>query len=165
MPMMTGPSVGPGMLLTVLMRWPALIVVLAIGGGAAIAYKEYGLPEQIHAISDSVPPEPAVTRSSMTAVKDSDDVKANAPVIDHLAVAVATAPSAPAATAEVTPSSERYIVKKGDTLAKIAGARSQSPTAQRALVQRMFTDNPSAFDEEDPNKLHAGAVLTIPSVK
>ena len=35
------------MLLTVLMRWPALIVVLAIGGGAYAAYKEYGLPDSV----------------------------------------------------------------------------------------------------------------------
>jgi hypothetical protein len=38
--MITGPTVGPAMLLTVLMRWPALIIVGSVAVGGVIVYKE-----------------------------------------------------------------------------------------------------------------------------
>lgn len=36
--MMTGPSVGPAMVLLVLMRWPILIIVFALGGSAFVLH-------------------------------------------------------------------------------------------------------------------------------
>ena len=38
--MVTGPSIGPAMVLTVLMRWPALIAVCAVGGASTTVYNE-----------------------------------------------------------------------------------------------------------------------------
>jgi nucleoid-associated protein YgaU len=38
--MITGPTVGPAMLLTVLMRWPALIIVGSVAASGVIVYKE-----------------------------------------------------------------------------------------------------------------------------
>ena len=40
--MITGPTIGPAMVLHVLMRWPALIVICAIGGVGAIVYDQIG---------------------------------------------------------------------------------------------------------------------------
>lgn len=51
--MMTGPAVGPAMLLTVLMRWPSLIVIGAASVGGTLIYRElddrYELTEQLQA--------------------------------------------------------------------------------------------------------------------
>lgn len=168
--MLTGPSVGPGMLLTVLMRWPALIVILAVSGGAVYGYKEYGLPDSIElALNQVIDKKPEVKQ-----ISDSDHTK----VIDHLAE-VPKAASAPASAPEpvviaVLPEpipekestlaiDEKYFVKTGDTLSKIAALRTSSPVNQRDLMNRMFNSNPQAFIEEDPNKLRADVEITIPT--
>jgi len=46
--MITGPSIGPAMVLNVLMRWPALIVVCALGGVGAIVYDQIGGDEIVY---------------------------------------------------------------------------------------------------------------------
>ncbi len=180
--MMTGPSVGPGMLLTVLMRWPALIAVLAVGGGAFYGYKEYGLPEQVESALLEWRGEKAVVQAS---ISDSNKAKG----VDHLAeakspVPVAVAASAPVAPAsapepvavlppvivvpqkepesEAPPVSEKYTVVEGDHLTKIAARRSSDKAVQRALVARMIHDNPNAFTNNDPHRLEVGTVLILP---
>lgn len=47
--MITGPSIGPAMVLMVLMRWPSLIAIGAIGGAGAQAYQYVELPPPIAA--------------------------------------------------------------------------------------------------------------------
>lgn len=174
--MITGPSVGPGMLLTVLMRWPALIAVLAVGGGAVYGYKEYGLPDSVEIALNQV-----VGKKPVRQISDSDRVKAT----DHLADAVRPAVAASASMPEPVPipvlvvsapiiekepelkieAVEKYLVRPGDNLSKIAMERSHNPVIQKGLIIQMFSDNPHAFKDEDPNQLHADVVISISQVK
>lgn len=48
--MVTGPSIGPAMVLTVLMRWPVLIVVCALGGAGVALHDQVDLDQ----VKDSV---------------------------------------------------------------------------------------------------------------
>ena len=50
--MITGPSIGPAMVLNVLMRWPALIVVCALGGVGAIVYDQIGGDEITYKVKE-----------------------------------------------------------------------------------------------------------------
>ena len=165
--MMTGPSVGPGMLLTVLMRWPELIVVLAVGGSAVYAYKEYGLPESVEHALSKFQGKPIVKQQM---ISDSDKSK----VVDHLpeATKVAAVPpemvtfSKPVIEENLEPqikTAAKYRVIEGDTLSKIAARRSNNPAVQRALINRMFNDNQHAFKNDDPNHLLADVEIIIPA--
>ena len=169
--MMTGPSVGPGMLLTVLMRWPALIAVLAIGGAGLYGYKEYGLPEPVEVALNKWIDKPIIDAPILS---DSNKTK----VIDHLAEASAPQASAPEPELVATlqpmivvakkeskpevPKVEKYKVLEGDSLSKIAVRRSSNVVVQRILMARMFNDNPHAFKDEDPNQLRADVEITVP---
>lgn len=164
------------MLLTVLMRWPALIAVLAIGGGGLYAYKEYGLPDSIELALNEMQGKP-ISQIKVPTISDSDKAK----VVDHLAeatapsvvVAASTPASAPVIATlppviVVKPESrrdvsivEKYIVVDGDSLSKIAMQRTSNVAAQKDLVNRMFADNSTAFKDNDPNRLLAGVKLNI----
>ena len=167
--MMTGPSVGPGMLLTVIMRWPALIFVLAVGGSVAYAYKEYGLPESIELAFNEFQGKPMTKQQT---ISDSDKSK----VVDHLAetIKVAVPESLPAVIAPSNPvikiepliqvkSATKYRVIEGDNLSKIAAQRSSNVVVQRALINRIFDDNQHAFKDNDPNHLLADVEIIIPA--
>lgn len=54
--MITGPSIGPAMVLNILMRWPLLIVVCAAGGTGTIVYKN--VPEAQAAVQTVIGSEP-----------------------------------------------------------------------------------------------------------
>ncbi len=58
----------------------------------------------------------------------------------------------------------RYQVQQGDTLGKIAQSVTNRTMKLWPAVDLIFTMNPDAFIGNDPNKLKAGAWLTIPSL-
>ena len=164
--MLTGPSIGPGMLLTVLMRWPGLIVVFAICGSAAYAYKEYGLPESVELAWSEFQGKPITDRQ---AISDSDKSK----VVDLLpeATKVVVPEPAPEVVTFSKPDVEKvsapqtvtkYWVVEGDSLSKLAASRSKNPKVQRALVRSIFNNNQHAFRNNDPNHLSANVEITIP---
>lgn len=61
--MITGPSIGPAMVLNILMRWPALIVVCATGGTGTIVYKN--VPEAQAAVQAVIGNEKPITTSAV----------------------------------------------------------------------------------------------------
>lgn len=57
--MVTGPSIGPAMVLTFLMRWPALIVVCALGGTVYVAYDHVNIDDvkgTFHSMAEMIKP-------------------------------------------------------------------------------------------------------------
>lgn len=61
-------------------------------------------------------------------------------------------------------SSEKYRVRRGDTLAKIVAQFYPNVTGRAALFQQIVSDNPHAFLRMNPNKLLAGKVLRMPAI-
>ena len=87
---------------------------------------------------------------------------AAAPV--EAAPAPQAAPRARAVDSTPIAATGRYQVQPGDTLSKIA-QRVQNRTIKLwPAVDLIFQMNPDAFIDSDPNKLKAGAWLTIPSL-
>lgn len=60
-------------------------------------------------------------------------------------------------------SSESYIVKRGDTLAKIVALFYPNNTGRTELFRQIVADNPHAFLRMNPNMLLAGKVLKMPN--
>ncbi len=108
-----------------------------------------------------------------TFLLDPVDIAAPKPV----AAAVAAPAPVPAARAAVTPPvqlpaatpavsrPERYTVRRGDTLRRIAGANLQSGASLDQMLIALFRANPGAFDDENISRLRAGSVLTIPAAE
>jgi hypothetical protein len=68
----------------------------------------------------------------------------------------------PAAQAPIRNAS-RYQVQPGDSLSEIVQRIENRPVGLWPAVNAIFAANPDAFLDNDPNKLKAGAWLTIPS--
>ena len=79
---------------------------------------------------------------------------------------VARTTTRPARTADTTPigQSTRYQVKPGETLGEIVSRIENRSISLWPAVNTIFVANPDAFIDNDPNKLKAGAWLTIPSL-
>ncbi len=60
--------------------------------------------------------------------------------------------------------SSRYRVQRGDTLSDITSRISNRSIALWPAVDRLFTANPNAFINNDPNQLMAGSWLKIPDL-
>lgn len=59
--------------------------------------------------------------------------------------------------------STQYRVQSGDTLSQIVQRIEDRSTSLWPAVNAIFDANPDAFIDNDPNKLKAGSLLTIPS--
>ena len=165
------------MLLTVLMRWPALIAVLAIGGSAFYAYEEYGIPDAVQIalygkpnfsdshISDSTNVSKVVDHLAVAGGAKVTQLAITEPVVSPVVVTTTTTPviTIPKETKPKILLVPKYMVKEGDSLSKIAMLRSSDPAIQRVLINRMFHDNPLAFNDGDPDQLRADAVIIIPA--
>jgi pilus assembly protein FimV len=58
---------------------------------------------------------------------------------------------------------EEYKVKKGDTLAKVAGQYQGDGVSLDQMLVAMYRANPDAFVGKNMNRLRAGAILSVPS--
>ena len=103
------------------------------------------------------------------AVADAQAVAATPQAVPAAAAApqpVARTTTRPARTADTTPigQSTRYQVKPGETLGEIVSRIENRSISLWPAVNTIFVANPDAFIDNDPNKLKAGAWLTIPSL-
>lgn len=102
-----------------------------------------------------------------TFLLDPVDIAAPKPVAAAVAAPAARAAVAPpvrlpAATPAVS-APERYTVRRGDTLRRIAGANLHAGTSLDQMLIALFRANPGAFDDENISRLRAGSVLTVPT--
>jgi pilus assembly protein FimV len=75
----------------------------------------------------------------------------------------AVAPPVQAAAAERRPAPvSEYRVRRGDTLRSIANAHRVSGANLDQMLIALLRQNPDAFDENNINRLRAGAILTVP---
>lgn len=93
---------------------------------------------------------------------------APAPVAAPKPVRAASAPAAVAApTPALAPRSaaapiNEYEVRKGDTLAKIAGQYRSSGVSLDQMLVALYRANPEAFIDKNMNRLRAGQILSVP---
>lgn len=86
------------------------------------------------------------------------------PVAEPRAIALTRARTAPVPATPVTLSDERYVVRHGDSLWKIARhLRSGERQSVHDLMQALYQANPHAFIGGDRNRLKLGAVLRLPA--
>ncbi len=80
--------------------------------------------------------------------------------------AVTTTPAptpSTAATGRGAGGGDRYAVRRGDTLRKIAAQFKPDQATLDQMLDAMFRGNPAAFEGENMNRLRAGAIVTIPA--
>lgn len=77
-----------------------------------------------------------------------------------------TAPAKPVRTASEpkadASSSDEYLVKKGDSLAKIANQYRPSGVSLDQMLVALYRANPDAFINKNMNRLRAGQILSVP---
>lgn len=140
------------------------------------------------AVTDpSVPLPVAAAESPTTAVGAVVDAATETPVTEtpaaeptaaEPATAQAAAEPAPAApepaaqpaaeavaTPAPTPAAQRLRVVRGDTAAALAKANLPSGVSLDQMLQAMLRANPSAFVDNNVNRLKAGAQLTVPTAE
>jgi pilus assembly protein FimV len=85
------------------------------------------------------------------------------------AVAAPSAPTAapsprpPSVAAAPSAGGNQYTVKRGDTLAGIAGQYKPEGATLEQMLAALFKGNSGAFDDNNMNRLRQGAILQIPS--
>ena len=87
-------------------------------------------------------------------------------------VGAATTAAAPQAAAPVgshrgtratTPPADGHVVRRGDTLSKIAAQYKPNEVSLEQMLVALFSANANAFDGNNMNRLRTGAILTIPA--
>lgn len=79
--------------------------------------------------------------------------------------AAAPQPAAPVGRAAVpaTPPADGHVVRRGDTLSKIAVQYKPNEVSLEQMLVALFNANANAFDGSNMNRLRTGAILTIPA--
>ncbi|MBR0566219.1 hypothetical protein J5J83_08835 [Azoarcus sp. L1K30] len=100
-----------------------------------------------------------------TFLLDPVDVAAPKPVAALIAEQAAAPRPKPSAAPVVarTPQADRYTVRRGDTLRRIADENLPVGANLDQMLIALFRANPSAFEGENINRLRAGAILSMPS--
>jgi pilus assembly protein FimV len=92
-----------------------------------------------------------VAKGSAASKKSAPAPAASAPVAEH----AASAPEAPS-TAEIR-------VQRGDTLSRIAGRAQRDGVSLDQMLVGLYRANPTAFVDNNMNRLKSGVVLNVPS--
>jgi pilus assembly protein FimV len=83
-------------------------------------------------------------------------------------VTTAAAAARPAPTARPAPASpptDGYVVRRGDTLSKIASAYKPAEVSLEQMLVALFNANSVAFEGNNMNRLRTGAIVTVPSAE
>jgi pilus assembly protein FimV len=85
------------------------------------------------------------------------------------AAATTTAPAPQAAppvartATPAAPPADGYVVRRGDTLSKIAQQHKPSEVSLEQMLVALFNANANAFDGSNMNRLRTGSIMTIPA--
>jgi pilus assembly protein FimV len=85
-----------------------------------------------------------------------------APKQPEMRAPAAIAERQPAAPAAAKSKDSTYQVKRGDTLAKIAGSTKPEGVTLQQMLIALYRGNKDAFDGDNINRLRAGRILTVP---
>lgn len=108
---------------------------------------------------------PPVVQAAPAATPEATTQAAPAPVArQSTAATTRREPTANKVRREPIGPSTQYRVQPGDSLSQIAERVENRSIGLWAAVDVIFEANPDAFINNDPNKLMAGALLTIPSL-
>jgi pilus assembly protein FimV len=155
---------------------PASVQAVAPVAQAVPAVIEPAAPAAEVAPVDEIVDEPvAVAEPEPVAVKP-EPVKEPTPVKEPAPVAVTPAPTkAIASTGKFdiaprkatppasTPATDSYLVKRGDTLAKIASEDAQSNVSLERTLVALYRANANQFDGQNMNRLSVGKTLRLPT--
>ena len=88
------------------------------------------------------------------------------PPVTTAAAASRQAPVArPAPAAAPAAPSDGYVVRRGDTLSKIAIANKPAEVSLEQMLVALFNANSAAFEGNNMNRLRTGAIVTVPSAE
>jgi len=126
-------------------------------------------------VEPPAPAAPAVTAPVAAAPAEPPKAAEPAPMPAEPPVAAAAPTPAPAETPAATPAAVApaeapkpaamagtYEVKKGDTLAKIAGQSKQEGVSLDQMLVALYRNNQDAFDGGNINRLKSGVILNVP---
>ncbi len=118
------------------------------------------------AIASPVAPQPAAPAAAPIPTPAPAVAAAPAPQRPRPPVPAVAAPAVPTqSTADAAGEADRYRVRKGDTLGRIAGRTQRPGVSLDQMLVGLFRANPEAFIADNMNRLRAGSVLTVPSTE
>lgn len=85
-----------------------------------------------------------------------------APVAQPASAPVAERPAAPAPEAQGAAGGSEIRVQRGDTLSRIAGRAQRSGVSLDQMLVGLYRANPTAFVDNNMNRLKSGVVLNVP---
>ncbi|MDO8306663.1 FimV family protein, partial [Herminiimonas sp.] len=127
---------------------PAQVAPIAISRPIPPVMKQESAPEPV--FTPQPVPQPAAEPAPSPAVRETPAPAAARPE---------RTTSAPKAEA---PSSDEHLVKKGDTLAKIANQYRADGVSLDQMLVALYRANPEAFIGKNMNRLRAGQILSVP---
>lgn len=127
---------------------PAQVAPIAISRPIPPVMKQESAPEPVS--TPQPVPQPAAEPAPSPAVRETPAPAAARPE---------RTTSAPKAEA---PSSDEHLVKKGDTLAKIANQYRADGVSLDQMLVALYRANPEAFIGKNMNRLRAGQILSVP---
>jgi len=90
-------------------------------------------------------------------------VPARQPPVTTAAAAGRPAPVARPAAAPAPAPADGYVVRRGDTLSKIASAYKPAEVSLEQMLVALFNANSGAFEGNNMNRLRTGAIVTVPN--
>lgn len=129
---------------------PAQVAPIAISRPIPPVMKQESAPEPVSQAAPQPVPQPAAEPAPSPAVRETPAPAAARPE---------RTTSAPKAEA---PSSDEHLVKKGDTLAKIANQYRADGVSLDQMLVALYRANPEAFIGKNMNRLRAGQILSVP---
>ncbi len=126
------------------------VAPIAISRPIPPVMKQESAPEPVSQSMQQPVPQPAAEPAPSQAVRETPAPAAAKPERTR---------SAP--KAEV-PSSDEHLVKKGDTLAKIANQYRTDGVSLDQMLVALYRANPEAFVGKNMNRLRAGQILSVP---
>lgn len=151
------------------MNEPFVDMLLELGGNSGRLVREYTFlldPPDMRATQPAQVAQPIAmpTQPSVAQLPARQPDAAPQPARAERAPAQAAARSAnraPAGQAVSAPTDE-YLVKKGDSLARISNQYRPSGVSLDQMLVALYRSNPDAFVGENMNRLRAGAILSVP---
>ncbi|OGB01164.1 MAG: hypothetical protein A3E25_09905 [Burkholderiales bacterium RIFCSPHIGHO2_12_FULL_69_20] len=107
-------------------------------------------------------PAPTAVTQAAAAAPSPTPARAIAPPKPAAVPRPAAAP-APASPAAASANGNKYQVRPGDTLYRVAGRHQPQGVSLDQMLVGLYRANPDAFIERNVNRLRAGAVLSVPS--
>jgi pilus assembly protein FimV len=139
---------------------PFLDLLVELDWAAGRVVREYTFLLDPPGMPAAAATEPVTPARAGTPARPGTAPRAQSPAAAAAAVAQ---PAAAAGSPAAGGAGEQYTVRRGDTLQKIAAQYKPAEATIEQTLAALFNGNQGAFDDNNMNRLRAGAIVTIPS--